>query len=93
MVVKDHSGLSEEEIRYLSNPNTHIDFLIYNKLNKHPVVAIEVDGYSYHKEGTEQHERDVKKDHILEAVGIPIVRLNTTGSGEEHRVLSAMGLE
>ena len=93
MVVKDHSGLSEEEIRYLSNPNTHIDFLIYNKLNKHPVVAIEVDGYSYHKEGTEQHERDVKKDHILKVVGLPIVRLNTTGSGEKKQVLSALGIE
>ncbi len=93
MIVKDHSGLSEEEIRYLSNPNTHIDFLIYNKLSKLPVVAVEVDGYSYHKEGTDQHERDLKKDHILEVVGIPIVRLNTTGSGEKEKVLSAIGLE
>ena len=93
MIVKDHSGLSEEEIRYLSNPNTHIDFLIYNKLSKLPVVAVEVDGYSYHKEGTDQHERDMKKDHILEVVGIPIVRLNTTGSGEKKQVLSALGIE
>ena len=93
MIVKDHSGLTEEEIRYLSNPNTHIDFLIYNKLSKLPVVAVEVDGYSYHKEGTDQHERDRKKDHILEVVGIPIVRLNTTGSGEKEKVLSAIGLE
>ena len=93
MIVKDHSGLSEEEIRYLSNPNTHIDFLIYNKLSKLPVVAVEVDGYSYHKEGTDQYERDLKKDHILKVVGIPIVRLNTTGSGEKEKVLSAIGLE
>jgi superfamily I DNA and/or RNA helicase len=92
MVVKDHSGLSEEEIRYLRNPNTHIDFMIYNKLSKLPVVAIEVDGYSFHKEGTDQHERDLKKDHILEVVGIPIVRLNTTGSGEKEKILSVIGM-
>lgn len=92
MVVKDCSGLSEEEIRYLKNPNTHLDFMIYNKLSKQPVLAIEVDGYSFHKEGTDQHERDLKKNHILEVVGIPIVRLNTTGSGEAEKILKAIGI-
>ncbi len=92
MVVRDCTGLSEEEIRYLNNPNTHLDFMIYNKLSKLPVLAIEVDGYSYHKEGTTQHDRDMKKDHILDVVGIPIVRLNTTGSGEKEKILNAIGL-
>ena len=87
MVVKDLSGLSEEEVRYASNPATHLDFLIYNKVTKQPVAAVETDGYKYHKEGTDQHERDLKKDHILGVVGIPIVRLNTTGSNEREKVL------
>ena len=93
MIVKDKKGLSDDEIRYLSNPNTHLDFMIYNSFSKQPVAAIEVDGYTYHKEGTVQHERDLKKNHILETVGIPIIRLNTTGSGEREKILKAIGID
>ncbi|WRK55048.1 hypothetical protein SD457_09625 [Coprobacillaceae bacterium CR2/5/TPMF4] len=43
------------------NPATHIDFLIYNTVSKKPVLAIEVDGYDYHKENTVQASRDLMK--------------------------------
>lgn len=46
------------------NSNTHIDFLLYNRISKKPVLAIEVDGWDNHKEGTVQAERDVLKDHM-----------------------------
>lgn len=46
-------------------------------------MAIETDGYTFHKSGTSQSERDIKKDHILELYGIPLVRLSTIGSNEK----------
>ena len=93
MVIRDLSKLSEEEVRYALNPATHLDFLVFNKLSKQPVAAIETDGYIYHKVGTVQHERDMKKNHILEQSGLNLVRLNTTGSNEKEKVLKALGLE
>ena len=84
MLIQDYSLLNTEESKYAANINTHIDFLIYNRVSKQPVLAIETDGYMYHKSGTRQAERDVKKDHILELYGIPLVRLSTIGSNEGY---------
>ena len=83
MLIQDYSLLNEEESKYAANINTHIDFLIYNRVSKQPVLAIETDGYTFHKSGTSQSERDIKKDHILELYGIPLVRLSTIGSNEK----------
>src|SRR5690606_30720513 len=47
-LIKDFSRLNEQEIKYARNPLTHLDFLIYNKLGKAPVLGIEVDGFEYH---------------------------------------------
>lgn len=51
----------------------------YEKIN-----FIEVDGYYFHREGTKQQERDNIKDKILYKYDIPLIRLNTTGSGEKE---------
>ena len=83
MLIQDYSLLNEEESKYAANINTHIDFLIYNRVSKQPVLAIETDGYAFHKSGTSQSERDIKKNHILELYGIPLVRLSTIGSNEK----------
>ena len=83
MLIQDYSLLNEEESKYAANINTHIDFLIYNRVSKQPVLAIETDGYTFHKSGTSQSERDIKKDRILELYGIPLVRLSTIGSNEK----------
>ena len=72
------------------NPGTHLDFLVFNQLSKQPVLAIEVDGYSYHKDGTKQAERDKKKNHILESCGLPLLRLNTNGSHEKERIIAKL---
>ncbi len=93
MIARDMSELTDEEVLYASNPATHIDFMIYNKYSKQPVVAIETDGYMYHKKGTAQYYRDIKKDHILEKIGLKMVRLNTNGSNEKTKVLQALGLD
>lgn len=76
--------LDEEEIKFATSTWTHIDFVIYNKMDKKLVIAIEVDGYYFHREGTKQQKRDNIKDKILYKYDIPLIRLNTTGSGEKE---------
>ena len=92
MVIRDLSGLSDNEVKYVMNPATHIDFIIYNKLSKQPVLAVETDGYDYHKEGTAQHERDIMKNHILEVCGLPLLRLLTNGCDERSKIKEALEL-
>lgn len=85
-IINDVQLLDENEFRYVNNNWTHIDFAIFNKMDKRLVIAIEVDGYYYHKEGSAQQERDKVKDKILEKYDIPLIRLNTTGSGEKEKL-------
>lgn len=82
MLIRDQGLLSEEEKRYLMNTATHVDFLIYNRISKEPVLVIEVDGFRYHKPGTPQYKRDQIKDRILERYHIPFYRFATNGSEE-----------
>ena len=85
-ILANTNLLDEEEKEYSKNVWTHIDFVIYNKMDKKLVIAIEVDGYFYHREGTKQQERDMIKNKILAKYDIPLIRLSTTG-GEEKEIL------
>ena len=85
-LLLDCTRLSAEEERYAQHHSTHIDFLIYNKLGKNQVLAIEVDGYEYHKKESRQSERDQMKNEILKKYGVPLLRFSTTGSGEKERL-------
>ena len=73
MLICDPKKLTEEECLYAMNSATHLDFLIYNKLNKVPILAIEVDGYDNHKDGTVQAGRDILKNSILGKYDIPLL--------------------
>ncbi len=90
MLIRDPKHLNDEECRYAMNTATHVDFLIYNRISKKPVLAIEVDGFHNHKPGTLQYERDRMKDHILNLYGIPLLRLATNGSEEIAQVERAL---
>lgn len=90
VINNDLSGLNSAQTAYATHPCTHIDFVLYDKLDKTPLLAIEVDGSSFHKKGSKQHERDELKDAILAAKNFPLLRLKTTQSGEEARVLAAL---
>ena len=83
ILIKDKTLLTEEERKYASHHNTHIDFLIYNKISKVPLLTVEVDGYKYHKGDNKQKERDILKNNILSKYNIPLIRLTTNGSREE----------
>lgn len=86
MLIQNYSLLNEEESRYAANIKTHVDFMIYNRVSKHPILAVETDGYTFHKSGTIQSMRDSKKDRILQLYEIPLVRLSTIGSNEKKIV-------
>ncbi|MGJ7030859.1 AAA domain-containing protein [Niabella hirudinis] len=85
-LVKDFSKLDEQETKYASNSWTHLDFLIYNKVAKAPVLAIEVDGFEFHKGETQQADRDRMKDRILEKYNFPILRFRTNESNEKEKL-------
>lgn len=86
MLIHDPRKLTDEECKYAMNSATHLDFLIFNTLDKFPILAIEVDGYKYHKEGTKQASRDLMKNEILDKYNIPLLRFNTTGSQEKEKL-------
>ena len=90
MLIKNPELLNEQERQYAMNPATHLDFLIYNRIGKKPVLAIEVDGYEYHKEDTVQASRDFLKNHILELYEIPLLRFKTNGSGEREKIIEML---
>ncbi len=90
MLIKNMELLNEQERHYTMNPATHLDLLIYNRISKKPVLAIEVDGYNYHKEDTAQASRDLLKDHILKLYDIPLLRFKTNGSGEKEQIIEML---
>ena len=90
MLIKNPELLNEQECQYAMNPATHLDFLIYNRIGKKPVLAIEVDGYEYHKEDTAQASRDLLKNHIMELYEIPLLRFMTNGSGEKEKIIEML---
>lgn len=90
MLIKNPKLLDERECQYVMNPATHVDFLLYNRISKKPVLAIEVDGYTYHKENTIQSSRDNLKNHILELYEISLLRFRTNGSGEKEKIVEKL---
>lgn len=86
MLIRNPEKLEEDECRFAMNVLTHTDFVIFNKLDKRPVLVVEVDGYAFHADNPKQLERDKMKDRILQKYGIPILRIKTNESGEETRL-------
>ncbi|MDO5532303.1 DUF2726 domain-containing protein [Sutterella sp.] len=83
-------AMTEEETAYCRHPWSHVDFVIFNRISHRPVLLIEVDGVTYHAEGTRQAVRDAMKDKVLSRIGLRPLRLATTASGEESRIRTAL---
>lgn len=90
MLIRDVSGLPAEEAAYARHPWTHTDFLVYSRMDKHPIMAVEVDGVAFHQPDSRQGERDRMKDHIFATRGIRLLRLRTDGSGERKKITAAL---
>lgn len=86
MLIRNLEKLDDNECQFAMNVLTHTDFVIFNKMNKMPVLVVEVDGYAYHANNPKQEARDKMKDAILQKYEIPILRLRTNESREETRL-------
>lgn len=89
-LVTAASDLTTEQRVYASRSWTHVDFLIYDTVSHKAKLAIEVDGTQYHKKGSGQNQRDLRKDSVLAAIGLPLLRLSTAGSQEKERISLAL---
>ncbi|MGH3853708.1 MAG: AAA domain-containing protein [Pseudonocardiaceae bacterium] len=67
-----------------------VDFVVYNRVTNHPQLAIEVDGFAFHENNPTQLKRDAIKDEIFRVHQMPLLRLATTGSGEDQRIRQAL---
>ena len=93
MLIKDPIKLNDEQCKFAMNILTHTDFVIFNKLDKLPVLVVEVDGYAYHASNEKQLKRDRMKDEILRKYDIPILRIGTNESGEENKLREKLRLK
>lgn len=89
-LIKSTELLNERQRKYALHPATHVDFLLFNRISKSPILVIEVDGYAFHKKGTKQASRDELKNQILKLYGIPLLRLCTNGSREKEKLIEML---
>lgn len=89
-LLRDTALLTAEEKRYATHPSTHLDFLIFHKMDKMPVLAIETDGTYFHIAGTKQAERDNLKNTVLKKYDIPLLRIRTDESDIRGKILRAL---
>ncbi|WP_423738890.1 DUF2726 domain-containing protein [Clostridium gasigenes] len=64
--------------------------MLFNKIDKSPILVVEVDGYAYHENNEKQLRRDRLKDSILEKYNIPMLRIKTTGSNEYNLLVNKL---
>ncbi|WP_340673726.1 AAA domain-containing protein [Brevibacillus agri] len=84
-IFKDTELLGDAEQKYVKN-RASFDFVIYDVMNKQPLLAIEVDGFAFHRNNPQQLERDELKNNICRKYQLPLLRLPTTGSDEEKKI-------
>lgn len=89
-LIRDFSRLNKQEASYATKSWTHFDFLIYNQVTKVPVLVVEVDGFAFHQEGTQQANRDKMKDSILAKYEFPLIRFKTNESNEMLRLTAKL---
>ncbi|MFQ9126534.1 MAG: DUF2726 domain-containing protein [Butyricicoccaceae bacterium] len=67
--MRDYEPLTEEERQYARNLLTHVDFLLFNQMDKQPVLAIEVDGAGFHEAGSKagraRYEEELRFGEVL----------------------------
>jgi hypothetical protein len=90
LLVSIDAVLTEEEAIYAGNSWTKVDFLLYDKVTRLAVLVIEVDGMSFHQEGSEQYRRDLLKNSVLEKSEVHLLRLSTKGSRERELIENAL---
>lgn len=87
-LVRPSTIFNNNDKKFLLNSGTHCDFVIFNKLDKSVSQVVEVDGVQH--ENPIQKKRDEMKDRLLKNAGIPILRIKTTSSNCEKRIIEAL---
>ena len=90
MIIRDANLMTPAEEKYAMNILTHVDFLIFDSIDKSPRLILEVDGVKFHAEGTRQAERDAMKNAILSKYGLPLIRFRTDGSDERKKLMGVL---
>jgi len=89
-IIADLPSLTEEEMKYKKNHNTHVDFLILDRATHEYRIAIEVDG-GYHNPFNPQNSRQVHNDklknEIFDKSGLPLIRCKTDGIPDEKEII------
>ncbi|WP_433193992.1 AAA domain-containing protein [Nocardia sp. CA-107356] len=88
-LLPDISKLTAVEARYVNN-RARFDFVVFNRVTKRWVCAIEVDGFEHHENDPAQLARDALKNNVCTKYRIPLLRLPTTGSEEIPRIRAAL---
>ena len=89
-VLSDYSLLTVDEKEYASNPLTHFDFVLYSKMSKFPVLALEIDGTRFHSKESKQAQRDILKNEICKKYNIPLLRIKTNESAVKSKIVAAL---
>lgn len=89
-LVSDWNLFDEQEKAFADSPFAHTDFLIYNSLTKQPILAIEIDGWHFHKKSEVQQARDALKDQIFKKLGLCLKRISTTMTVNEDTFLTLL---
>ncbi|MBC1723165.1 AAA family ATPase [Listeria seeligeri] len=84
LLVMNYSELCLNAQKYIEN-GARLDFIIYNKMDRKPVAAIEVDGHRYHKYDNQKLKDGLKKS-IIKSLGINFISLSTNGSREAEEI-------
>ena len=90
-LITPSSQLNSEQRAFASCSWSHVDFLLYDRVTRRAKLAIEVDGEQYHRAESTQGQRDEIKDAVLTAIGLPLLRLSTTGSQEKEKIRQCLG--
>lgn len=88
-LVSDPARLTTPQQSYLRH-RASVDFVVFNHITRRPLLVIEVDGFQFHENNPEQTRRDQLKDDILRSIGLPLLRLETTGSDEGRQIREAL---
>lgn len=85
-IVQVRKGTKDYVKHFNKIKSKHIDFVICDRVDFQPLLAIELDDPSHLKEDAKQ--RDYVKDKILEASEIPILRIKTQRKYDKKSILN-----
>lgn len=89
ILIANWELLNETEISFAQNQLSHLDFILFNRLSKQPICAIEVDGWHFHI-SKNQIQRDNTKDNILKKIGLPLIRISTNDTLTENTMTNIL---